>query len=101
MQLPSGQKISENPDAMDTEDLMEVDTLPSNEESGGEDEIAAEIERLKKQKKAQIKSELYYLKEHTAWGFVKNIPEQKFYAQKLALKRAKKLCNLNVYLEES
>ena len=48
-------------------DSMEVDALSGNEQSGGEDKIAAEIERLKKeQKKVQIKTKLRHLREHQA-----------------------------------
>ena len=50
VRLPSDQEASENPGAMGARNPMEVDTLPGNEESGreNENEIAAEIERLKK-----------------------------------------------------
>ena len=67
VQLPDGQKTSKNPGAMGARDPIEVDAPLSNEESGGEDEIAAEIEQLEKeQKKAQMKIELRYLREHKA-----------------------------------
>ena len=51
MQLPGGQKALKNPDAMGTGDPMEIDALLGSEKSGGEDEIAAKIERLKKKQK--------------------------------------------------
>ena len=67
VQLPGGQKAPENPGAMGAGDPMEVDAPPGGEESGGEDEIAAEIERLKKeQKKVQMRTELRRLREHKA-----------------------------------
>ena len=87
---------------MGTRDLMKIDTPPSNEKFGGEDEIAAEIERLKKeQEKAQIKTKLHHLRKHNAQRFVKDVPEQKSYAQKLALESAKKVRDPNVYLGKS
>ena len=102
MRLPGDQKAPENPGAMGAENSMEVDALPGNEESGREDEIAAEIERLKKeQKKVQMRTELHCLREHKAQGFVENIPEQKFYMQRLALERAKKVRNPDMYLGKS
>ena len=48
-----------------------------------------------------MRTKLHCLREHKAWGFVKDISKQEFYAQKLALKRAKKICNPNIYLRES
>ena len=76
--------------------------MPGNKKSGKEDEIAAEIEQLKKeQKKAEIKTKLCCLREHKTWGFVKDVPEQELYAQKLALKMAKIVCNPNVNSEKS
>ena len=42
---------------------MEVDALPGDEKSDREDEIAAEIEQLKKeQKKVQMRTELHCLR---------------------------------------
>ena len=102
--LPGDQKALKNPGAMGIRDPMKVDALPDNEKSGrkNENEIAAEIERLKKeQKKVQMRTKLHCLRKHKAWGFVENISEQKSYTQKLTLKRAKKVCDSNVYWEES
>ena len=67
MQLTDGQKAFENPGAMGAGNAIEVNAPPDNEESGRENEIAAKIERLKKeQKKAQMRIELHCLKEHKA-----------------------------------
>ena len=69
VQLPSGQEALENPGAMGAGDPIKVDAPPGNEESGreDEDEIAAKIERLKKeQKKAQMRTKLRRLREHKA-----------------------------------
>ena len=69
VQLPSGQKTPKNPSAIGARDPIEVDAPPGNEKSGGEDEneIAAEIEWLKKkQKKAQMRTELRRLREYKA-----------------------------------
>ena len=67
VRLPGGQEAPENPGAMGAGDPMEVDAPPGGEESGGEDEIAAEIERLKKkQKKVQMRTKLRRLREHKA-----------------------------------
>ena len=69
VQLPGGQEAPKNPNAIGIEDPMEVDAPPGNEESGGEyeNEIAAEIERLKKeQKKIQMKTKLHCLRKHKA-----------------------------------
>ena len=58
VQLPGGQEAPKNPGAMGVGDSIEVDAPPDNEGSGREEEIATEIERLKReQKKAQMKSE--------------------------------------------
>ena len=51
VQLPSGQQAFENPGAMGAKNPMEVDTLSGNKKSARKDEIAAEIERLKKEQK--------------------------------------------------
>ena len=91
VQLPSGQETFKNSGTMSAENSIEINVLLSNKKSGGQEKIATEIEWLKKeQKKAQIKSKLYYLKEHAAQKFVKNVFEKKFYTQRLALERAKK-----------
>ena len=102
VQLPDGQQASKNPGAIGVRDPMEVDAPPGNEKFGREDEIATEIERLKKeQKKVQMRTKLRHLKKHKARGFVKDVPEQESYAQRLALERAKKVRNPNVYLGKS
>ena len=96
------QKVPKNFGAIGAKDTMEVNASLGNKKSGGEDEIAAEIEQLKKeQKRAQIKIKLHCLREHQAQRFVKDVSEQEFYAQKLALERTKKVCSPNVYLGES
>ena len=51
VRLLGGQKASKNPSAMGARDSIEVDAPPSNEKSSGKDEIAAKIERLKKEQK--------------------------------------------------
>ena len=67
VRLPGGQKAPKNPGAMDAGDLIEVDAPLGNEESSGKDEIAAEIEWLKKeQKKVQMRTKLRRLREHKA-----------------------------------
>ena len=67
MQQPGSQEAPKIFGIMGTRDSMEIDTLSGNEESGGEDEIAAEIEQQKKEQKiAQIKTELHCLKKHKA-----------------------------------
>ena len=72
-------------------DPIEIDTPLGNKKSGRKDEVAAGIERLKKeQKKAQMRFKLYCLREHKTQEFIQDISEQKSYMQKLALKRAKK-----------
>ena len=72
VQLLDGQKAPKNSGAMGVEDLIEVDAPPDNEKSGEKDEIAIEIERLKKeQKKAQMRTKLHCLKKHKVWRFVK------------------------------
>ena len=87
---------------MDAKESIEVNALLGNKKSGGEDEIAAEIKRLnKKQKKAQIRTGLCHLREHKAWEFVKDILKQKFYAQRLALEKAQKVCDRDVYFGKS
>ena len=48
-----------------------------------------------------MRSKLYCLKEHKTQRYVKNIPKQEFYAQKLALKRAKKIRDPNMYSGEN
>ena len=48
-----------------------------------------------------MRIELHCLREHKVQRFVKNIPKQEFYAQKLALEKVKKVCNPNVYLKKS
>ena len=104
VQLLGGQEAFKNPSAIDAEDPIEVDTPSGNEKSGGEDEneIATEIERLKKeQKKVQMRTKLRCLKKHKAQEFIKDVPEQESYMQKLALKKAKKICDLDVYSGES
>ena len=102
MQLLDGQKALKNPGATGAKDLMEVDTLPGNEEFGREDEIVAKIERLKKeQKKAQMKTKLHCLREHKAQGFVKNVFEEESYTYRLALKTSKKVRDSDLYLEKS
>ena len=102
VQLLDSQKALKNLNAMGAGDLMKINAPPDNEESDRKNEIAAEIERLKKeQKKAQIKIELYCLREHKAQGFVKDISEQESYTQKLVLKKTKKVRDPNMYLEKS
>ena len=102
MWFPGGQDAPENLGAIGAGDLIEIDAPLDNEESSGEDEIAAKIERLKKeQKKAQMRTELHCLREHKAQECVKDVLEQEFYMQKLALERAKKVRNSDVYLEKS
>ena len=102
MQLLDGQKASENPSAMGARDPIEVDAPPGNEKSSGKDEIAAEIEQLKKkQKKVQMRTKLHCLRKHKAQGFVEDVPEQESNAQRLALEKAKKVCDPNVYLGEN
>ena len=102
MQFSGSQEALKNPDAMDARDSMEVDAPPGNKKSGKEDEIAAKIEQLKKeQKKAQMRTKLRHLRENKAQRFVKDISEQESYMQKLALKKAKKVCDPDMYLEES
>ena len=67
VQLLGGQEAPENLGTMGAGDSMEVDVPSGGEESGGEDEIAAEIERLKKeQKKVQMRTKLRCLREHKA-----------------------------------
>ena len=51
VQLLGGQEAPKNPGAMGAGDLMEVNALPDNEKSSREDEIATEIEQLKKEQK--------------------------------------------------
>ena len=51
MRLPGSQEAPENLGAMGARDPIEIDALPDDEESGREDEIAAKIERLKKEQK--------------------------------------------------
>ena len=48
-----------------------------------------------------MKSELYYLKEHMAQGFIEDISEQEFYMQKLALERFKKVRDPNICSRKS
>ena len=48
-----------------------------------------------------MRTKLRRLREHKAWGSVKDILEQESYAQKLALERAKKFRNLDIYLKKS
>ena len=48
-----------------------------------------------------MRTELCCLREYKAQRFVKDIPEQESYAQKLALERAKKVRNSNLYLRKS
>ena len=98
VRLPGGQETLKNPGAMSARDSMEIDAPPDNKKSGGENEITAKIERLKKeQKKAQIRNKLRHLREHKAREFVKNILKQESYAQTLALERAKKVRDSNMY----
>ena len=47
-----------------------------------------------------MRTELRCLREHKAQRFVKDVLEPEFYVQRLALERAKKVCNPNMYLEE-
>ena len=76
MQLPDCQEALKNSSAMSTKGPIKVDASLGNKESGGEDEIAAEIEWLKKeQKKTQMRTKLRCLREHKAQRFVKNIPK--------------------------
>ena len=104
MRLPSGQEVLKNPGALGARDSIEIDAPPDNKRSSGEDEneIAVEIEWLKKeQKKIQRKIELRRLREHKARGFIKDVPEQESYMQRLVLERVKKVRNPDVYLGES
>ena len=102
VQLSGSQECPKNPGTMSAGDLMEVDAPPGNKESDGKDEIAAEIEQLKKeQKKIQMRTELHCLREHKAQRSVKDVLEQESYAQKLVLKRAKKVRDPNVYWKEN
>ena len=48
VRLLGGQGASKNPGAIGARDSIEVDALSDNEKSGGEDKIATEIKRLKK-----------------------------------------------------
>ena len=48
-----------------------------------------------------MRFKLHCLRKHKAQRFVKNILEQEFYAQRLALKKVKKVHNPNVYLGKS
>ena len=65
VQFPDGQKALKNSGAMGVGDSIEVDAPPDNKKSSREDEIATEIERLKKkQKKVQMRIKLHCLKEH-------------------------------------
>ena len=48
-----------------------------------------------------MKFKLCHLREYATQESVKNVFEQEFYMQRLALKRAKKVCNPNIYLRES
>ena len=41
------------------------------------------------------------MRKHKAWGFIEDVPEQESYVQKLALERAKKVRNPDVYSGES
>ena len=69
MQLPGGQEAPKNPIAIGAKDPIKVNTPLGNEKSGRKDEneIAAEIERLKKeQKKVQMRTKLHCLREHKA-----------------------------------
>ena len=87
---------------MSAKDSIEIDAPLDNKKSSGKNEIATKIEWLKKKlKKAQMRTKLRHLREHKAQEFVKNILEQEFYTQKLALERAKKVRNLDMYLRES
>ena len=51
MQLLGGQEAPKNPGAIGTGDLIEINAPPGNKKSGRKDEIAAEIELLKKEAK--------------------------------------------------
>ena len=83
VQFLGGQEAPENPGTMGAGDPMEINVPLGNEKSGKEDknEIAAEIERLKKeQKKVQMRTKLHRLREHKARRFIKNILKQDSYA---------------------